>query len=219
MLLSDRFDAGRQLAERLVSYRAQDVVVLGLPRGGLPVAFEVARALQAPLDVIVVRKLGVPFHPELAMGAVGECSVRILDDDVVRAAGVSPGELAAVEQRERSELERRVQRFRRDRPRLPLAGRTAVIVDDGIATGSTVQAACQVARAHGVERLVVAAPVAPSHTVRELRRYADEVTCLETPESFVAIGQFYVDFAETSDDEVVRLLQRAATRAPTTAAS
>jgi putative phosphoribosyl transferase len=219
MLFSDRFDAGRQLAEHLLSYRDQDVVVLGLPRGGVPVAFEVAQALQAPLDVIFVRKLGVPFHPELAMGAVGESCVRILDDDVVRVARVRPAELAAVEERERAELERRAQRFRHEHPRLPLCGRTALIVDDGIATGSTVRAACEVARAHGASRVVVAAPVAPSHAVRELRRYADDVICLETPESFVAIGQFYADFSQTTDDEVVRLLQRAATQAPTTVTS
>src|SRR5690606_13759866 len=142
MFFADRVDAGRRLASRLQHLRDESVVVLGLPRGGVPVASEVARALDAPLDVIVVRKLGVPFQPELGMGAIGEDGVRIIIDEIVRMAGVSISELAAVETRERAELERRAQRFRGGRPRAALAGRTAVIVDDGIATGSTARAAC-----------------------------------------------------------------------------
>ena len=206
----DRADAGRRLAVLLEHLRGPDVVVLGLPRGGVPVAFEVARALGAPLDVIVVRKLGVPFQPELAMGAVGEEGARVVDEEVQHAAGVSAEEFAAVEARERAELERRVRRFRGDRPAVPVAGRTAIVVDDGIATGSTARAACQVARAHGAARVVLAVPVAPRESVAELRDAADEVVCVEMPRSFFAIGQFYEDFTQTGDNEVVALLEQAA---------
>jgi putative phosphoribosyl transferase len=184
------------------------VVVLGLPRSGVPVAFEVARALEAPLDVIVVRKLGVPFQPELAMGAIGEDGVRILNLRVVDAAGISDDELAAVETRERAELQRRARRFRGDRHRLALTDRTAVVVDDGIAIGSTARAACWVARAQGATRVVLAVPVAPPGSIHELRDAADEVVCLETPRDFFAIGQFYTDFSQTTDEEVVNCLRR-----------
>jgi putative phosphoribosyl transferase len=206
MLFVNRLDAGRRLADRLLDLAGEDLVVLGLPRGGVPVAFEVARALGKPLDIIVVRKLGVPFQPELAMGAIGEGGVRILNDEVVRLADVSPDAIEAVQAREESELARRAERFRGSRERVPVAGRIALIVDDGIATGSTVRAACKVARAQGAARVVVATPVAPPHTVESLRDDADEVIALYTPERFFAIGQFYEDFAQTSDDEVVRLL-------------
>jgi putative phosphoribosyl transferase len=206
----NRMDAGRQLAQLLLSLRGEDVVVLGLPRGGVPVAFEVAHAVGAPLDVITVRKLGVPFQPELAMGAIGEGGVRVINEPVMRMASVSEKELAAVEERERAELERRARRFRGDRPRIPLSGRTVVIVDDGIATGSTARAACRVARAQGASHVVLAIPVAPPHSVAELRDVADEVVCVETTEWFFAIGQFYADFSQVSDDEVVALLDRAA---------
>jgi putative phosphoribosyl transferase len=209
----DRTDAGRRLAERLRGFRGQDVVVLGLPRGGVPVAFEVARALGAPLDVIVVRKLGLPFQPELAMGAIGEGGVQIIDRDLVQRSLVTDEELAAVEARERGELDRRARRFRGERPRTSLTGRTAIIVDDGIATGSTARAACQVARAQGAARVVLAVPVGPPHTVDELRSAADEVVCLETHEWFLAIGQFYADFTQTADEQVVDLLGRATARA------
>jgi putative phosphoribosyl transferase len=219
MPFADRTDAGRRLAERLLPYHGEDVVVLGLPRGGVPVAFEVAKALDAPLDVIIVRKLGVPFQPELGMGALGEGGVLIVNQDVLRMARVSDAELAAVEDRERAELERRSQRYRGDRPRARLTGRTAIIIDDGIATGSTARAACQVARAQGASRVVLAAPVAPPHTVTELRTDADEVICLETPEFFAAIGQFYGDFSQTSDDEVTSLLERASATAPESTAT
>ena len=178
----------------------------GLPRGGVPVAFEVARALDAPLDVIVVRKLGVPFQPELGMGAIGEDGIRIINDEIVGMARISESDLAAVEARERAELERRARRFRGDRPRIPLTGRTAVIVDDGIATGSTARAACQVARAQGAARVVLAVPVAPVGWTARIGRDADECIALDTPEPFWAIGQFYADFSQTSDDEVVDCL-------------
>jgi putative phosphoribosyl transferase len=189
-----------------------DVVVLGLPRGGVPVAYEVATALDLPLDVIIVRKLGVPSQPELAMGAIGEGGARTIDDDVVAMAAVQSADLSAVEEREKLELERRAVLFRGDRPGLTLKGRTALIIDDGIATGSTARAACQVARAQGAARVVLATPVAPPRAVAELRGDADEVICLSTPELFWAIGEFYFDFTQTSDDEVTALLARAADR-------
>jgi predicted phosphoribosyltransferase len=211
-MFRNRTDAGRHLAARLAITTVGPVVVLGLPRGGVPVASEVADALGAPLDVIVVRKLGVPYHSELAMGAIGEDGVRIVSGDVVRAARVSEADFAAVEARERLELARRVERFRGDARRIPLDGRTALIVDDGIATGSTVLAACQVARAHGAARVIVAAPVAPPSTVEDLRQAADDVIVLASPASFHAIGQFYDDFSQTSDDEVAQLLSRARSR-------
>ena len=189
-------------------------MVLGLPRGGVPVAFEVARALGAPLDVIVVRKLGVPFQPELGMGAIGEDGVRVINPEVVRLAGVTGKELAAVEARERAELDRRAARYRGGRPRQPLDGRAAVVVDDGIATGSTARAACQVARAHGAARVVLAAPVAPPGWQDQAKDDADELVCVQTPEPFSAIGQFYADFSPTTDDEVVACLQRVTALTP-----
>ena len=206
MLFADRAEAGRRLAARLSRLRGQDVVVLGLPRGGVPVAFQVATGLQAPLDVLVVRKLGVPFQPELAMGAVGEGGVRVVNDSMVAMAGVTPEAFAEVERSEQRELSRRVARFRGDRPRVSLRGKTVVVVDDGIATGSTALAACQIARAQGAARVVLAVPVAPLDTVIEMRRYADEVVCLETPASLLGIGQFYANFSQTTDDEVIELL-------------
>jgi putative phosphoribosyl transferase len=211
MIFADRADAGRRLATRLRDLRDKRVVVLGLPRGGVPVAFEVARALGAPLDVIVVRKLGVPFQPELGMGAIGEDGVRVINREVVRLAGVSKDELAAVEARERAELERHARRFRGGRPRQPLNGRIAVVVDDGVATGSTAQAACQIARAQGAARVILAVPVAPPRWETRIGISADELLCLETPAPFLAIGQFYADFSQTTDDEVAACLQRAAT--------
>ena len=212
MPFADRSDAGRRLADRLAHFRGTDVVVLGLPRGGVPVAFEVARALGAPLDVIVVRKLGLPFQPEVAMGAIGESGVRIVDRDLVRRALISDEELAAVEARERAELDRRARRFRGDRTPAPLTGRTAIVVDDGVATGSTALAACQVARAQGAAHVVLAVPVGPPESIDELEASGDidEVVCLETHRLFLAIGQFYADFSQTPDAEVLDLLERAA---------
>ena len=212
MRFHDRSDAGRQLASRLLPLRGEDVVVLGLPRGGVAVAAEVARALSAPLDVILVRKLGVPVQPELGMGAIGEGDARVINADVVRYAGVSEAEITAVERRERFELERRIKRFRGDTPREPLAGRIAVLVDDGIATGSTARAACQVARAQGAARVVLAVPVAPPSSEAALAGDADELVCLETPHRFLAIGEWYEDFSQTRDEEVVSLLRAARAR-------
>lgn len=206
---NNRADAGRQLASRMEFLRGQDVVVLGLPRGGVPVAFEVAKALRAPLDVLLVRKLGVPSHPELAFGAIGDGGVRVISDTVCRYARLSAQEMAATEGRERAELQRRSQRFRGDRQPIPLKGRIAVIVDDGIATGATAQAACQVARAEGASKVVLAIPIGPSDTAKQFTGYADEVLCLETPVPYFAVGQGYRNFAQTSDDEVVALLNSA----------
>lgn len=216
MIFADRADAGRRLAAKLGHLRDEPVVVLGLPRGGVPVALEVATALGAPLDVIVVRKLGVPYQPELGMGAIGEDGARIINDEIVRRVGVSQRQLADVESRERRELERRASRFRGDRPRAPLAGRTAVVVDDGIATGSTARAACQVAREHGAARVVLAVPVAPPGWTARFHGVADELVCVDTPDPFGAIGQFYADFAQTSDDEVLSCLRRASRRTAAT---
>jgi len=214
MSFIDRSDAGRRLASRMLHLRGEDVVVLGLPRGGVPVAAEVARALNAPLDVIVVRKLGVPFQPELGMGAIGEGDVRIVNPEVVAITHVTDAEIAAVEKRERAELDRRARRFRGDRRRTPLPGRTAVIIDDGIATGSTARAACQVAKAQGAARVVMAAPVAPPSACAALAADADEVICLETPRHFMAIGEWYQDFSQTSDAEVISLLRAAEEEGP-----
>lgn len=190
----DRTEAGRRLAQRLDHLRGEDLVVLGLPRGGVPVAYEIARALNAPLDVIVIRKLGVPFQPELAMGALGKDGIRVTNAEVLSRARVDVAELAAVEKAEAVELDRRLERLRRGRARVPVAGRTAVIVDDGVATGAT----------------VLAIPIAPRGTEPAMADTADEVLHLETPSHLWSIGQWYEDFAPVSDAEVIDLLDRAA---------
>jgi putative phosphoribosyl transferase len=205
----DRSDAGRQLASRLEFLRGQDVVILGLPRGGVPVAFEVAQALQAPLDVLLVRKLGVPFHPELAFGAIGEDGVRVINQAVVRGARLGEQEMAATEVEQLAELQRRSECFRGSRQPLPLRGTTAVVVDDGVATGATAQAACQVARARGASRVLLAIPIGAADTTKRFANYADQVVCLETPEPYLSVGQGYRKFPQTSDREVIELLTRA----------
>jgi putative phosphoribosyl transferase len=215
MVFDDRVDAGRRLGARLAHLRGEPVVVLGLPRGGVPVAAEVARALGAPLDVIVIRKLGVPFQPELGMGAVGEDGFQVINREIVHAAGVTPAELEAVRARERAEVTRRARRYRRGRERTPLDGRVAVIVDDGIATGSTARTACQIARALGAARVVLAIPVAPRGWQDRIGQDADEMISVTTPAPFYGIGQFYADFSQTSDAEVVACLERAAREAGT----
>jgi predicted phosphoribosyltransferase len=202
---TDRADAGRRLAERLRGELSADAVVLGLPRGGVPVGYEVAAALGLPLDVVVVRKLGLPYQPELAMGAVGE-DVLVLNEHLLRAARVDAADLAAVERRERAEVARRTEALRAGRPPVPIAGREVVVVDDGIATGSTARAACQVVRARGARRVVLAAPVAPTNTARALADAADELVLVHVSDRFGAVGQFYVDFGQTSDEEVTALL-------------
>lgn len=206
MIFADRVEAGQQLAVALGRFRGADVVVLGLPRGGVPVARQIALALGAPLDVIVVRKLGAPTHPELAIGAIGEGGVRVVSDDVMRSVGATEAQLADVEIAERTELERRGARFRGDRPRLDLTGTTAIVVDDGIATGATARAACQVARALGAAQIVLAVPVAPPGLQHRLADVTDEFVCLRQPRSFSAVGQFYVNFDQTTDAEVIAAL-------------
>jgi len=205
----DRSDAGWQLAERLERYRAADAVVLGLPRGGVPVAYQVATSLDAPLDVVVVRKLGVPFQPEVAMGAIGESGTRVLDDRVIARAGVSPDAVAGVERRERLELAARTDRYRQGRDRIGLAGRTAVVVDDGVATGSTAAVACRIVRALGASRVVLAVPVGPASVLHAFDG-ADDVVAVSSPRDFEAVGRYYVDFSPTGDDEVLELLDRVA---------
>ncbi|MFZ0190026.1 MAG: phosphoribosyltransferase [Streptosporangiaceae bacterium] len=210
MLFVDRADAGRHLAQRLRYLRGADVAVLGLPRGGVPIAFEVAEELHVPLDVIVVRKLGVPFQPEYGFGAIGEGGVRIIDDYVVRQTRLTGPQIAEVEARERIQLDRRVAQLRGGHPPVPLAGRTVIIVDDGIATGSTARAAFPAARARGARRVILAVPVGSVEGTAALRRDADEVVCLHTPARFLAIGEWYDDFSQVTDEEVAILLGKAA---------
>jgi predicted phosphoribosyltransferase/dienelactone hydrolase len=207
----DRRDAGEQLAACLTHLESEHPLVLGLPRGGVPVAALVAARLHAPLDILVVRKLGVPFQPELAMGAIGEEGARVLEPTVIRQAGITTAQIAAVEAKERVEIERRAALYRDGRAPVPISGRVVVIVDDGIATGSTALAAIQVARHRGAARVVLAAPVAAAETARELRSVVDELVCVATPQDFGAVGRFYRDFSQTSDDEVASLLATART--------
>jgi putative phosphoribosyl transferase len=214
LTFADRADAGRRLAPLLAAWAGSGAVVLGLPRGGVPVAAEVAEALSAPLDVIVVRKLGVPVQPELAMGALGEDGVRVLNREVLRSAAVTTADLAAVETGERVELARRTAGLRRRWPRVDVTGRPVIIVDDGIATGATARAACAVGRAHGATHVVLAAPVAPPGAAARFAAVADDVVVLSTPRRFTAVGEAYVDFGATTDDEVAACLDRAATRRP-----
>ncbi|MHA7218604.1 phosphoribosyltransferase [Arthrobacter sp. MDT1-48-3] len=205
----DRTDAGRRLGQRLAGLRGQDVVVLGLPRGGVPVAFEVAEALGAPLDVIVVRKLGVPFRPEVAMGAIGEGGTQVLDAHVLSQAQVTEEDLQTLERKERQLMEERRTRYRQGRIRTDVHGRIVVVVDDGMATGSTARVACQVAKQLGAARVVLAVPVAPASTVASFME-ADEIVSLVSPRRFEAVGSYYNDFSATEDDEVVTLLDAAA---------
>ncbi|PWC02977.1 phosphoribosyltransferase [Agromyces badenianii] len=207
----NRVDAGRRLAAALESVDLERAVVLGLPRGGVPVAAPIAQALGAPLDVLVVRKLGVPGQPEVAMGAIGEQGARVLNDDIIDSAYVSPGELRAIERGERAELEVRIARFRGGLPPVSLDGRTAVIVDDGIATGATARVAAQVAKARGAARVVLAMPVGAPDALGSLAAdpEVDEIICLSAPRGFMAVGMHYLDFRQTTDDEVAELLAAA----------
>ena len=208
----DRRIAGRLLARQLTAYKQRpNVIVLGLPRGGIPVAFEIARELQAPLDVFVVRKLGVPWQPELAMGAIAPGGVEVLNDELVTAYNIPPHIIRAVAERETQELTRRLQDYRADRPFPVLTGRTVILVDDGLATGSTMRAAVQALRQQKPSAIVVAVPVAAISTCRELRQLVEDVVCLHTPPGFSAVGLWYEDFSQTTDEEVRHLLAQAAT--------
>jgi putative phosphoribosyl transferase len=213
MLFVDRREAGRRLGAELVRQGFADVVVVALPRGGVPVAAEVAISLGAPLDIMVVRKLGCPWQPELGMGAIGEGGVRVLNGALIAQLGITSQQVEAVTRAEQTELERRVRRYRGDRPAVALGGRTVVLVDDGLATGFTARTAITVAREQGASRVVLAVPVAPAATVGELAMVADKVVCLLQPQSFMAIGEWYRDFEQTSDQEVITLLAEAAGRA------
>ncbi len=214
MQFQDRTEAGRMLASQLEQYaRRPDALVLGLPRGGVPVAFEVASALHLPLDVMLVRKLGVPGQEELAMGAIASGGERILNTHVIEDLGIPPQIIEIVTARERQELERRERLYRGNRPCIKARGRTVILVDDGIATGATMRAAIRALRQAGAARIIVAVPVAPPQVYTDLRAEADEVICLMTPELFLGVGRWYRDFSPTTDDEVRSLLEQA-TEAP-----
>jgi len=205
----NRTDAGRQLAEKLAAYANRPgVLVLALPRGGVPVGFEVAQELGAPLDVFLVRKLGVPGYEELAMGAVATGGVRVLNDEIVRGLGISEHEIDAAAARELQELARRERLYRGDRPPPDIAGRTVILVDDGLATGATMRAAIAAVRQQQPARIVVAVPTASPDTCEALKAEADDVVCAMTPEPFLAVGHWYEDFTQTTDDEVRELLAR-----------
>jgi putative phosphoribosyl transferase len=208
---ANRTEAGRLLAEKLVQYAGRDdVIVLGLPRGGVPVAFEVARRLDVPLDVFIVRKLGVPGFEELAAGAIASGGVRVLNEDVMRSIPHADEAIEAVTARETAELERREQIYRDGRPAPELRDRIVILVDDGLATGASMRAAVKALRQSGAAKIVVAVPVGPPDTCRELQEEADETICLSTPEFFQAVGQYYEDFSQTSDEDVRELLSHAA---------
>ena len=211
MLFEDRFEAGRLLASKLRPFANRpDTVVLALPRGGVPVGFEVAKALSLPLDVFVVRKLGVPGYEELAMGAIASGGVRVLNEDLVRTAGISGEAIDAVAAAEERELERRERDYREDRPPINVQGRTVILVDDGLATGSSMRVAARALRNKNPSQIVVAVPVAAPATCAEFESEVDQVICAVTPEPFWAVGQWYRDFSQTSDEEVRNLLRQAA---------
>jgi len=208
---ANRIEAGRLLAEKLVKYAGRDdVIVLGLPRGGVPVAFEVAHRLGAPLDVFIVRKLGVPGFEELAAGAIASGGVRVLNEDVMRSIPHADEAMDAVTIRETAELERREQIYREGRPPPELRDRIVILVDDGLATGATMRAAVKALRERGTAKIVVAVPVGPPDTCHEFEERADEAICLSTPAFFQAVGQYYEDFSQTSDEDVRELLSQAA---------
>ena len=208
---ANRAEAGQLLAGKLLDYAGRDdVIVLGLPRGGVPVAFEVAQRLRVPLDVFIVRKLGVPGFEELAVGAIASGGVRVLNKDVARALPNAEEVIEAVTARETTELERREQSYRDGRPAPELGGKTVILVDDGLATGATMRAGVAALRQRDVAKIVVAAPVGAPETCRELQDEVDDIVCAMAPEYFQAVGQYYKDFAQTSDEEVRELLARAA---------
>jgi putative phosphoribosyl transferase len=207
-MFANRREAGAVLSRELAKYRGRsEVVVLALPRGGVPVGYEVARALGVPLDVFVVRKLGVPGHRELAMGAIASGGARVLNREVIGWYGISPAAIETTAREELAELERREVLYRRDRQPAPIAGHTVLLVDDGLATGATMKAAVEALRAHRTARIVVAVPVGSPASCAQMRSVADEVICAREPEDFAAVGQYYVDFEQTSDTEVRELLE------------
>ena len=220
MSFTDRFEAGRRLAAALAGYKDEQPVILALPRGGVPVAAEVAAALSAPLDLILVRKIGVPYQPELAMGAVvdGGAPVIVRNEDVIRLAGIDESDFKAVCDSELAEIERRRQRYLGDRERVEVTGQTAIVIDDGVATGATTRAALRATRMRNPKRLVLAVPVAPTDSLAALRSDADDVICLEDHEFFGAIGLYYADFRQISDEEVIQMLARFPARKPGKAA-
>ncbi|MDP8927865.1 MAG: dienelactone hydrolase family protein [Actinomycetota bacterium] len=209
MQFDDRRAAGRQLAERLTSYAHEDAIVVGLPRGGIPVAYEVAHALRAPLDTLVVRKVGAPHNPEYGVGAVGEEGVVLMNDEAVRGLRISQDALEEAVGREREELERRLERYRSGRPAVGIGGHTVIVVDDGLATGVSATAAAQVLRERGAGRRILAVPVGAPDSLKQVAEHYDEVVCLHAPSSFMAVGSWYRDFGQTRDDTVVELLSRA----------
>jgi putative phosphoribosyl transferase len=214
-IFQDRSDAGRQLAEELVSYAERDdVIVLGLPRGGVPVAFEVAQRLGLPLDVFVVRKLGVPGHEELAMGAIAPGGVRVLNEDVLHVIPDAQAIIEMVAAIEGEELERRERNYRGDRPPPDLKDRIVILIDDGLATGASMRAAVAALRQQGAAKIIVAVPVGAPSTCQDLKNGADQVICLQTPVAFIGVGQYYADFSQTTDEEVRELLAASPPKKP-----
>lgn len=215
-MFKDRTDAGEKLAARLQPMKQEPLVVVALPRGGVPVAFEVAKALEAPLDVVLIRKIGAPGQPELAVGAVadGDSVETVINTDLANATGATPDYIEQRTQEVLKEIEQRRTRYMKDRVRPEISGRTVIIIDDGIATGASIRVAIKAFRKRGARRLIVAVPVAPPGTVQSLQQEVDQVICLETPEFFPAVGAFYRDFAQTTDEDVMSLLDCAAVFAP-----
>jgi len=212
-IFENRIEAGRALSPRIAqSIRDRNALVLGLPRGGVPIAFEVAVALDAELDVFIVRKLGLPGKEELAIGAIASGGVRVLNEALIAELQLSPSLIDSIAEREQQELERRQQLFRAGRPRVPVAGRTVIVVDDGIATGASMKAAAQALRTQGPGRILVAVPIAAQQSCAEFRMEVDEIICLHTPALFVGVGMWYRDFSQTSDQEVQQYLEVAARR-------
>jgi putative phosphoribosyl transferase len=214
----DRHEAGQLLARKLTTYKDRDdVIVLALPRGGVPVGYEIARELKAPLDVFVVRKLGVPWHPELAMGAIAPRGIEVLNGDVITAYNIPPHVIRAVAEREGAELQRRLQHYRGARPFPELRNRVVILVDDGLATGSTMRAAVLAVRKESAKAIVVAVPVAAVSTCEQLRAEVEDIVCMNTPPEFSAVGLWYEDFTQTTDDEVRHLLSQSPSAQPSVA--
>jgi predicted phosphoribosyltransferase len=211
---NDRVDAGKRLVSELADFKGKDAIVLAIPRGGVIVGFEIAKALNIPLDVIIPRKVGAPDNPELAIGAMTEDGTIIIDENLVNCLGVSEDYIKEESKRQKIEIERRLQMYRKNEPYPNLKGREVIVVDDGIATGSTMKAALVSVRNRGAKTVAVAVPVGPPSTIQELKKQADKVVCLYTPEYFQAIGQFYTDFEQITDEEVIQLLKESKHKNP-----